>query len=252
MLHFTQPEALWLNVSASFQRFDQAFLKTLAHHIDISHWAYRQTPDEPSSLAIALDLLHDFMATQSGPLHLIGHGTGGLVGLLYARQCPERVRSLTLLSVGVNPMVDWQSRYYAQLEALPCSRQRVLAQMAYTLFGHQARPLVSGWVRLLEQDLAHSPSPHSFWKRHNSFPGQVPVPLMVCGSEDDAVVDPVQIQGWQPWLKPGDRLWQCPGGRHFFHAAHPDVVAQEVLKFWQVPTALLPQDIFCLASLRDA
>jgi pimeloyl-ACP methyl ester carboxylesterase len=75
---------------------------------------------------------------------------------------------------------------------------------------------------------------------------------MVCGSEDDAVVDPVQIQGWQPWLKPGDRLWQCPGGRHFFHAAHPDVVAQEVLKFWQVPTALLPQDIFCLASLRDA
>ena len=76
--------------------------------------------------------------------------------------------------------------------------------------------------------------------------------MMVCGSEDDAVISPDQIQGWQPWLKPGDRLWRCPGGRHFFHAAHPEAVAQEVLKFWQVPTALLPQDLVCLASLRDA
>jgi pimeloyl-ACP methyl ester carboxylesterase len=122
--------------------------------------------------------------------------------------------------------------------------------MAYTLFGHQARPLVSGWVRLLEQDLAHSPSPHSLWKRPSSFPGQVPVPMMVCGSENDAVVNPAQIQGWQPWLKPGDRLWQCPGGRHFFHAAYPEALAQEVLNFWQVPT--VPQDVFCLTSLRDA
>lgn len=252
MLHSTPPDALWLNVSASFQRFDQALLKPLARYIPIAHWAYRQTPDEPSSLSAALDLLHEFMQQQAHPLHLIGHGTGGLLGLLYTRQHPERVRTLTLLSVGVNPMVDWQAHYYAQLEALPCSRQRVLAQMAYTLFGHQAQPLVGGWVRLLEQDLAHSPSPHSLWKRQSALPGRVPVPMMVCGSADDVVVAPAQIQGWQPWLKAGDRLWQCPGGRHFFHAVHPQAVAQEVLKFWQVSAAPSPQDSVCLASLRDA
>ena len=80
MLQSTQPEALWLNVSPSFQRFDQAFLKTLAGHTDMAHWAYRQTPDEPSSLAVALDLLQVFMADQPYPLHLIGHGTGGWWG----------------------------------------------------------------------------------------------------------------------------------------------------------------------------
>jgi len=154
------------------------------------------------------------------------------VGLLYARQHPDRVRSLSLLSVGVNPMADGQSHYYAQLEALPCSRQRVLAQVAHTLLGHLARPLVSGWVRLLEQDLAHSPSPHSLWRRQSAFPGQVPVPLLVCGRADDPVVDAAQLQGWQPWLKPGDRLWQCPGGRHFFHGTHPQPVAQVVTRFW--------------------
>jgi len=41
------------------------------------------------------------------------------------------------------------------------------------------------------------------------------VPLMVCGSKDDIIVEP-DAAGWQPHLKEGDRLWECPQGRHFF------------------------------------
>lgn len=232
MMPANAPDALWINVSPSFQRLDRKLLRCLADHGSVAHWAYHQTPDEPSCLAVALTLLHDYLKGCDRAIHLMGHGTGGLLGLLYARQHPHRVKSLTLLSVGVNPMVDWQSYYYAQLEKLTGSRYQVLSQMAYLLFGHQARPLVHGWVRLLEQDLAQSLSPHSLLKRVSLCPSSVPVPLLVCGGADDAITDPSQVQGWRPWLKPGDRVWQCPDGRHFFQAVHPQVVASQILSFW--------------------
>lgn len=232
------PDAVWLNVSPSFERFDHKLLGGLARHVEVAHWAYRQTPEEPSSLDIAVTLLHDYLKGHDRPMHLLGHGTGGLVGLLYARQNPHRVKSLTLLAVGVNPMVDWQAHYYAQFERLPCSRRQVLTQMVYSLFGHQARPLVPGWVNLLEQDLLHSVSPHSLLRRASLCPGSVSVPLLVCGGEDDIVVDPTQIQGWQPWLKAGDRIALCPG-RHFFHADHPQQVASQILSFWGTTESVL-------------
>ncbi|WP_035990589.1 alpha/beta fold hydrolase [Leptolyngbya sp. KIOST-1] len=234
----TLPDAVWLNVSPSFERFDHKLLGSLARYVEVAHWAYRQTPEEPSSLAIAVTLLHDYLKNHDRPVHLLGHGTGGLVGLLYARQNPHRVKSLTLLAVGVNPMVDWQAHYYAQLERLPCSRRQVLTQMVYSLFGYQARPLVPGWVNLLEQDLLHSVSPHSLLKRVSLCPGSVAVPLLVCGGEDDFVVDPTQLRGWQPWLKAGDRIALCPG-RHFFHADYAHPVVSQILSFWGTTDSVL-------------
>ena len=228
----TGPDALWLNVSPGLYKLDHKLLRCLARHGQVSHWAYRQTPDEPTSLDIALTLLHDFLESQHRPMHLLGHGMGGLLGLLYARAYPFRVKSLTLLSVGVNPMVDWQAHYYAQLEKLPCSRRQILTQMAYSLFGYQAKSLIQTWVDCLELDLTHSPSPHSLLKRVNLFPGGVPVPMMICGGKDDAIIDPHQIYGWQPWLKPQDRIWICPEGRPFLHADFSRAVASQILSFW--------------------
>ncbi len=226
-------DALWLNVSPALQRLDGKLLKCLARHYNLSHWSYRQTCDEPSSLEIALTLLQDYLKVKNRPIHLFGHGIGGLLGLLYARRFPGRVKSLTLISVGVNPMVDWQAHYYTRLEKLPCSRYQVLTQMAYSLFGYQAKPLIHGWINLLEADLASSPSPHSLLRRVSLFPGKVPVPLMVCGGQDDAIVDPTQIYGWRPWLKPEDRLWICRHGRYFFHHDFPQQVASQILSFWE-------------------
>ncbi|WP_017300909.1 alpha/beta fold hydrolase [Nodosilinea nodulosa] len=234
----TCPDAVWLNVSPSFERFDHKLLGCLARHVEVAHWAYRQTPDEPSGPDAAVALLHSYLGGHNRPVHLLGHGTGGLVGLLYARQNPRWVKSLTLLSVGVNPMLDWQAHYYAQLERLPCPRQQVLARMVFSLFGHQARPLVRGWISLLEQDLLHSVSPHSLLKRSSLCPGSVPVPLMVCGGEADAVVDSTQVRGWQPWLKEGDRLALYPG-RHFFHHTSPCLVASQILGFWETSNNFL-------------
>ncbi|MBE7381661.1 MAG: alpha/beta hydrolase [Leptolyngbya sp. SIO1E4] len=243
----TTPEVLWLNVSPSFQRLDQKLLLCLANRSRVAHWAYFQTPDEPSSLEVALTLLHDYVKGCDRPLHLVGHSTSGLLGLLYARQFPRRVKSLTVLSVGVNPAVDWKAHYYTQLELLPCTRSRVLTQMVYTLFGRQQVHALKGWMELLEADLTQSFSLHSLMQRFSLFPASVPVPLLVCGGHHDAIVDPVQLQGWQPWLKPGDRMWLCPGGRHFFHATHPQRVANQIFSFWDTTDPQATPSI-CLQS----
>jgi pimeloyl-ACP methyl ester carboxylesterase len=108
VLTTSRPEAVWLSVNPSFSRLEQPLLQHLRGERPIAHWGYVQTPDEPSSLDVAMTLLHDYMKGCDRPLHLMGHSTGGLVGLLYARQYPQRVKSLTLLGVGVNPALDWK------------------------------------------------------------------------------------------------------------------------------------------------
>ncbi|MEM6520121.1 MAG: alpha/beta hydrolase [Cyanobacteria bacterium P01_D01_bin.71] len=227
------PGALWLSVNPSFRRFEQQLLVPLSRDRAVDHWGYSQTPDEPSDLEVALTLLHDHVKSCDHPLHLIGHSTGGLVGLLYARRFPRRVKSLTLLAVGVQATLDWKAYYYKQLDLLPCSRTRVLAQMIHSLFGRQRRHCLAGLLELLERDLTESLSLHSPLQQFNLLPKDVPVPLLVCGGQADPIVDLEQIQGWYPWFKQGDRVWLCPNGQHFFHATHPQITATEIMDFWQ-------------------
>lgn len=227
------PEALWLSVNPSFQKLDTPLLRHLARRMRVAHWVYTQTPDEPGSLEVALTLLHDYLKGLDRPLHLVGHGTGGLLGLLYARQHPDRVKSLALLAVGVDPTIDWKAHYYEQLEQLDTSRKGVLMQTAQTLFGPQPCHTLPRWVDLLERDLLESLSIHSLLNNFNLFPAGVSMPLLVCGGQQDAIVDPTQVQGWQTWLKAGDRLWLCPDGGHFFHNTHAQRSADEIGTFWE-------------------
>jgi pimeloyl-ACP methyl ester carboxylesterase len=234
------PDALWLNVSPDLQRFDRPLLKHLSKHISIAQWEYCQTLDEPLSLEIALVLLHDYLKHCDHPLHLLGHSTGGLLGLLYARRYPNRVRSLTLLSVGVHPAVDWQAHYYAQLQFLPCSRETLLTQMVYNLFGHQSCATTRELINILECDLSRSLSPHTLYQRVSFFPGGVPTSLLVCGSQDDVIIDSGLLQGWQPWLKANDRCWQCSRGGYFFHYFHPQQVSEQIVVFWNLQRSSQP------------
>lgn len=225
------PDYLWLNTSPSLQCFDRPLLNYLFKRISIARWEYCQTQDEASSLNVAGELLHEYLQSRTQPVHLIGHGTSGLLGLLYARQYPEKVKSLTLLSVGVHPAVDWQIHYYLHRRIL--SRSATLNAMAYNLFGYHNDCTIKAIMNILEQDLDCSVSPHSLFQQTSVLPGGVEVPLMVCGSRDDIIVDADMVQAWQPWLKESDRLWICPQGRHFFHFFNPQQVGQAILSFWQ-------------------
>ena len=234
-------DALWLNTSASFKRFHQPLLQSLSRHRSVAQWDYRQTQDEVSSLDVPVQLLADYLQLRAEPVHLIGHSTGGLVGLLYARQYPERVKSLTLLSVGSQVTLDWSAHYYFHLGFLTCGRCQALAQIVPDLFGKQDHPSTRQLVKLLLSDLATSPSPHSLLQTMSLPAAEVPVPLLVCGAENDVIVDHHELEGWRPWLKQGDRLWQSPLGHHFFHCTDPQPVSEQVLDFWQsVPEVSSP------------
>ncbi|NEP76232.1 hypothetical protein [Okeania sp. SIO2G5] len=55
-------------------------------------------------------------------------------------------------------------------------------------------------------------------------------------------MDPNTQAGWDQYLKEGktpngvvvsQRFWQCPEGRHFFHYDYPQVVADEIIAYWE-------------------
>lgn len=237
MLMSNKPDVLWLNTSPSLQCFAQPLLCYLSHGVKIAQWEYCQSQDEASSLDVAVFLLHNYLKSCNRPVHLIGHSTGGLLGLLYARRYPETVKSLTVLAVGVHAAVDWQAHYYVHRQLL--SRQATLSAMVYNLFGYQNEHTIKRLMSILERDLDCSLSPHSLFQRLSVLPSGVPVPLMVCGSKDDIVVEPDALQGWRPYLKEGDRLWSCLEGSHFFHFFQPKLVGEQMLNFWK---SLRPSD----------
>ncbi|ELR97652.1 alpha/beta fold hydrolase [Gloeocapsa sp. PCC 73106] len=225
-------DALWLNVSPSLKKLDEPLLNHLSQRLTIAQWEYLQDPDEANSIFIAMSLLNGYLEQLSEPVHLLGHGTGGLLGLMYARRYPEKIRSLTLLGVGVYPAIDWQAHYYFKLQMLPCSRHLVLGMMVQSLFGYQSGELRQEFIEILDQDLKTSLCSHNLYRQLKIFPGGVLMPLLVCGSENDVVVDQNSYQGWQTWLKPGDRLRQFPLGRYFFHYFYPQAVGKAILDYW--------------------
>ncbi|WP_223280267.1 alpha/beta fold hydrolase [Nostoc sp. PA-18-2419] len=88
------PDVLWLNTSPSLQYFAQPLLCYLSDLVTIQEWKYSQSQDEVSSLDNAVALLDDHLKSSNRPVHLIGHSTGGLLGLLYSRRYPEKVTAV--------------------------------------------------------------------------------------------------------------------------------------------------------------
>ncbi len=236
------PVAVWLTPNPILNGFHAPLLKNLSQQGNpIAHWEYLQDQDESASLTQALSSLQDYFATLSQPVHLMGHGIGGWLGLLYARQCPEQIKSLTLLSVGTNPALDWQAYYYTLYKHLRCPRNLILEQMVYNLFGEQNSTMTHYLVELLRRDLASSPSPHSLYQQWEDSPGGIDVPLLVCGSEDDLVVPPTAIKDWKRYMNSSqDDIWLTPRGYHFYHYFAPHEVASTIGQFWQKTERQLP------------
>ena len=224
---------VWINANSSFKHFDGRIISYLSKQIPVAYWEYHQELDEASSLDIALTLLHDYLKSKSQPIDLIGHGIGGLIGLLYARKYPHRIKSLTLLGVGCNPSIDWQAHYYQMRKLLPCSQEIILARMVSMMFGHQSRTNVTSLVEILQRDLYTAPTTHSLYQLDQVDSGGVSMPMMICGSENDHIIERPALEKWADYLKDGDVLWTNPLGHHFLHYFFPEQTGKQVIKFWQ-------------------
>ncbi len=228
-----ESDKLWLSVSPHLKCFDQRLLSQLVKHTLIQRWEYSQTLDEPCSIDAVVASLHDYLSQGSSKMHLIGHGVSGIVGLLYARRHPEQVASLTLLSVGALPAVNWQAHYYALRQLLPCSREIILGQMTRLLFGQQSVSFTTALAQLLARDLDSNLTLHSLAHHTEISPGGVAVPLLVCTGAIDSIVCAQKQLLWYDWMKPTDQLWICPEGNHFFHFHHFKAAAEVISGHWQ-------------------
>ncbi|BAZ44972.1 hypothetical protein NIES4102_19890 [Chondrocystis sp. NIES-4102] len=224
---------VWINANPNFKHFESRIIRSISQQIPLTYWEYQQEQDEASSIDIALDLLNDYLSSNSQAVDLIGHGVGGILSLLYARRYPDKVKSLTLLAVGYNPGCDWQAHYYQMRKLLPCSQEIILSRLVQMMFGEQDRANTLKLVKILQKDLLNAPTSHSLFQPATIDVGGVSMPLMVCGSENDGIVDRFELGRWSECLKPEDTIWINPLGHHFFHYFFPEQTSQQILKFWQ-------------------
>ncbi|MGB0562512.1 MAG: alpha/beta hydrolase [Spirulinaceae cyanobacterium] len=242
----SSPDVLWLNLSPRLKHFNLRLLRQLQTQPSLATtvlgcWDYHQTLDEPCCFTTALTLLHEAIRGGDRPVHLLGHGSSGLLALLYAQQYPQWVRSLTVLSVGAAPAQTWHDHYYALRKLLPCSRSMILAQMVRSLFGPQGYDLTKRFMKVLAADLDSALAPHSLGHRTAVAIADIEPPIWAAIGANDTLLASRAVDSL-PWLKSSDRLYCLPEGRHFFHYDYPRQVAQEISNFWatvEAPTALI-------------
>jgi pimeloyl-ACP methyl ester carboxylesterase len=223
---------LWLNASPSLKHFDRPLIQYLSKYTTVALWEYKQSKDEGSYLDKAIVLLYDFFKTYRRPVHLAGHGISGVVALVFARKYPKRVKSLTLISVAGQPANTWHAHYYVQRQLFNLNQDQVLASNVRSLFGSKPPYSMNRLITALARDLEESPHPHSLFNLVNMSQGGVSMPMMVCGSKTDPVVNTPALHHWRSMLKTNDIIWECSEGYHFFHYFYPELVGDKMLSFW--------------------
>ncbi|MBE9008335.1 alpha/beta fold hydrolase [Fortiea sp. LEGE XX443] len=224
---------LWISSSPVLQRFDKPLLQHISQYVNVAQWEYHHNKDEGSSVDEAVALLGEFLAQCPYPIHLAGHGAGGAIALTYARRYPQKVRSLILLAVASQPANTWHAHYYLQRQVFTMSREQVLASSIRHLFGEQPPHTTKKLMTVLDKDLEQTPLSHSLFKLIELPKGGVSMPMMVCGSKNDLIVNPPALHDWFNWCKPEDDIWECPKGHHFFHYFYPQKIGDQMLNFWQ-------------------
>ncbi|MBU7581400.1 MAG: alpha/beta hydrolase [Nostoc sp. TH1S01] len=244
-------DVVWISSSPVLQRFDKPLLQYISQYVNVAQWEYRAVKDEGVSIDEAVDLLDEFLSECAYPINLAGHGAGGAIALTYARRYPEKVRSLILLAVGFQPANTWHVHYYLQRHLFPISREQVLANNVRHLFGEQPHNTTKKLIAVLNLDLEQTPLSHSLFTLIELPQGGVSMPMMICGSQNDSIVNSPVLKKWLRIFKPEDNLWVCPKGHHFFHYFYPQPVGEAMLRFWQASHLQMPKTQLLPSTLNN-
>jgi pimeloyl-ACP methyl ester carboxylesterase len=153
-----------------------------------------------------------------GPVHVVGHSDGGIVGLLLARDHPERVRSLVTIGANLDPDA-WVPEDYPHV----------------TVTDEAWATLEEEYAQLSPDGPEHSSvvvaKLHALWEREPSIPAAslagLAVPVLVVAGEHDMVAR-AHTESIAAAV-PGAGLLIPPGTTHLVVRERPDVVAEAVL-----------------------
>lgn len=226
-------DAIWVNGSPSLRCLSTPLIHELIKYTNIAGWEYVQLIDEPACIDTAVRLLYSYLETKKLPIHLIGHGTGGTIALMFARQYPQFVKSLTLLSVAAQPAKTWHVNYYQERQIYTLSKAEALLNTLNNVFRDKFPCSLHNLIDNFYRDLDNLPLMHSLLQIEQLPIGGVSIPLMVCSGQIDMILGYPDLHEWKKWLKPKDILWKCPQGGHFFHYFYPELVSQQISNFWR-------------------
>jgi pimeloyl-ACP methyl ester carboxylesterase len=250
LIEINSIDALWLTVTPSLSCFDQPLLKQLSKTKVIANWQYRYGLDEGGCLDNAIEMLNLYLTDREDPIHLIGHGMGGTLALLFSQRYPDKVRSLTIMGVAEQPAVTWHAYYYVQRQTFSCSPQQILVRLVRNLLGDTLPHPIGHLVAALRKDLEQGLSPHSVLKIGAIPQGGVAMPLLICSATEDPIVHLSAVVDWNKWLKPQDELFWVSGKMHFFHYFYPERLSNQIQKFWQESSSQVPQSILAYREIR--
>jgi pimeloyl-ACP methyl ester carboxylesterase len=236
-------DALWLTVTPSLSCFDQPLLQQLSKTKVIANWQYRYGLDEGGCLDNAIEMLNLYLTDREDPIHLIGHGMGGTLALLFSQRYPDKVRSLTIMGVAEQPAVTWHAYYYVQRQTFSCSPQQILVRLVRNLLGDTLPHPIGHLVAALRKDLEQGLSLHSVLKIGTIPQGGVAMPLLICSATEDPIVHLSAVVDWNKWLKPQDELFWVSGKMHFFHYFYPERLSNQIQKFWQESGNQVPRSV---------
>ncbi|NRB09098.1 MAG: alpha/beta hydrolase [Richelia sp.] len=240
-------DIVWVSGSPFLRCLHMPLLKKLFRSANVSVWEYIQSLDESACMETAVELLHSYIKKRESPVNLIGHDIGGTIALIFARQYPEYVKSLILLSVAAQPARTWHIHYYQQRQIYSQNQGEALSNTLHHIFRDNFpchRDNLHNLMDKFYQDLENIPLMHSLFKIEKLPTGGVPMPLLICGGQIDMILPYPELNEWEKWLKPGDIIWQCPQGSHFFHHFHSQIVSEQISRFLEMqPINIIKKDI---------
>lgn len=232
-------DAVWVSGSPSLRCLSTPLINKLIESTNIFGWEYIQSIDESACMDTAIELLHSYLKTKNVPVHLMGHGIGGTIALIFARQYPQYVKSLTLLSVAAQPAKTWHVNYYQQRQIYTLNQSEALLNTLHNVFRDKFPCRRHNLINNFYQDLENLPLMHSLFQLEQLPFGGVSMPLMICGGQIDMILGYPDLYEWKKYLKSEDVLWKCPQGGHFFHYFYPEIVSQQILYFWRLHESTL-------------
>ena len=135
---------------------------------------------------------------------------------MFARQYPQFVKSLTLLSVAAQPAKTWHVNYYQQRQIYTLSKAEALLNTLHNVFRDKFPCCLRNLIDHFYRDLDNLPLMHSLLQIQQLPLEKVSMPLMVCSGQIDMILGYADLHEWKKWLKPEDILWKCHQGGHFF------------------------------------